>query len=227
MLGIVLAIGAGVGCTSHPSSSANSSNVAANHSSVASASATSVPAPGASIPAEDPAVVTAIGPKLLQPDDVGLGGVVDWVGPVPSPSIDRIGCGVLNPQFSPSADLETGGAPNEAGVEQHKAAYGFFERVLVYADEATASHAVDAETARIVACLKPNTTPFAEPKDVSSVIGAAQAVEIDYGNPGSQVFIVRAENQVIEFEFLGRGQDPTRFPDAVAVVRVGVQRLSS
>src|SRR5262249_26800010 len=158
LLGIVLAIGAGVGCTSHPSSSANSSNVAANHSSVASASATSVPAPGASIPAEDPAVVTAIGPKLLQPDDVGLGGVVDWVGPVPSPSIDRIGCGVLNPQFSPSADLETGGAPNEAGVEQHKAAYGFFERVLVYADEATASHAVDAETARIVACLKPNTT---------------------------------------------------------------------
>jgi len=228
---VVIVVGAGFGCASHTSTTSDSLSRATNHSSAGPS--TSVAAPTTQTQSADPSVVAAIGAKLLQPDDVGLAGVVSWDGPLPWPVFDPLAaCTGPNPQVPASAQVETGGTPDRAAHEQGKVGFGFFETVLLYNDEATAGRALDAETASIVRCVETqsanNATPPSEPKDVSSAIGAAQAVEIDYGEPDSQVFIVRAGDEVIEFKFLrGPGEDPAPFPDPTAVVRAGVQRLSS
>ena len=216
------------GCSSHTSSAHGTATPTAP---LTAASASSVPVESASASSSvvDPAVVDAMKSKMLDPSDVGLGPY----GTFSNTMVGSKWCDGLNPnpRIPPVAEVSTGASSRDGS---------FGEDVLLYGDEATAAQAFDAETASS-ACSTQTSAPgnsvqppvgVPEPKDVSSAVGADQAVAIGYrkDEPFTGLFIVRAGNKVVEFRFLSvdaGAAPPGTFPDTLTVVRTGIQRLTS
>jgi hypothetical protein len=102
----------------------------------------------------------------------------------------------------------------------------------VYKDAATAVRALEAGK-ESVGCTQgtvgsnSDAITFSSPKDVSSQLNVAEALEIDFESAGvtGQLIAVHKGDTVVAFQFGTVSSGSSRAPDAFAIAKKGLKKL--
>ena len=204
--------------SSSPSSSSSSSSSSSKSSSSSStrSSSSSSSSSGAS--------AAAIQAKLLKASDVSPD-FKDGTFTADNTSPSACGQPNVSSQVPPVVDVGST-ATNAARTAS------FQEEVSTYKDAATTSHAFDLGK-QSVSCTQGTTNnggaiTLSAPKDVSSDLNAADAIEVDFQSSGltGQLIAVHTDTAIITFQFqAASGVDASTLPNALTIAKKGLQKL--